>query len=108
MLQIGQKKRGPLDWIVHMCGSGDMVRYETRELYNLRFHANSMRELLPQIYPYLRLKNRQAEIVMDFLKRSTVKNNGVALSEKEKEIRTVMWEECRDLNKRGSVNASRI
>jgi hypothetical protein len=38
-----------------------------RQAYRLRFQANAMRQILPKIYPYLIVKHKQAELMIEAL-----------------------------------------
>lgn len=48
---------------------GGKISYldERAQAYNMTFSANKIRELFPDLIPYLLIKKRQAEIVLEFL-----------------------------------------
>lgn len=98
IIQIGQAKRLPLDWIAGTVGEGSVHIHGKRGFYNLRFHAGALRWLLPALLPYLVLKRRQAELVMEFLELSAVSRNGVRLSDFDLARREAIRAECEVLN----------
>ena len=50
---------------------GGSIAYsdERTQCYNMTFSANKIREILPELIPYLLIKKKQAEIVLEFLNR---------------------------------------
>lgn len=58
---------------IELCDTGN-VNY--RMLYSLRFTPRQIRQILPHLLPYLRVKQRQCELVMEFLD-TTNNNTGV-------------------------------
>ena len=63
-----------LEAILRICGNGRLVQQTNPQLpthkpgYTIRFSPNQIRHVLPQIRPYLILKARQADYLMEFLK----------------------------------------
>ena len=91
IVQVGQVNRLPLDWICNRIGQHSGMerranKHPHRDFYNLRLHAGTARWLLPQILPYLVLKRRQAEVVLEFLAMSSVSKNGRSMSAEEKDL----------------------
>lgn len=90
-----------LEWIQKILKCGGIYSKRSnnekwREAFVLRFQTKETRIILPLIYPFLRLKKRQAELIFEFEKIGNVTGN----SEK-KELK---WEYLRlvqDLNRRG-------
>ena len=99
VVQIGQSKRGILDWISDLVG-GTVGVHCQHGFYNLRFHAGTIRWLLPQLLPYLKVKKRQAEIVLEFTDLSKVSKNGKSLSAEELARREGLRVECGALNEK--------
>ena len=97
IVQIGQSKREILDWISDLVGGAVSVNC-SRGFYNLRLHAGTVRWLLPQLLPYLKVKKRQAEIVLQFTEWSAVTSNGHRLSDYELARREGLHAECKVLN----------
>lgn len=96
-----------LIWLREACGNGAVVRkFSTsrhspmrRESFGLTLGAGQMRAVLPVIRPYLRIKKRQAELLLEFLSIST---HGRQLSDAEwKRVITIDYE-LKCLNRRGT------
>ena len=87
--QIGQAKRDLLDWIVSTVGCGKVYAYKADaianprrgHMYQLRFPDSSAASFLREIRPYLILKRRQADLVIEMCERMTW--NGKLLSTEE-------------------------
>ncbi len=66
-----------LEAIQVMCGNGRLVQQTNpllpthKTLYALRFSPNQIRHLLPQLRPYLIVKLKQCEYLMEFLSINT-------------------------------------
>jgi len=74
ILQVAQCETGVLEWLRSRCGNGRIVSSYTkkrqafhRDLYKLTFSPHQIRHVLPQVMPYLRVKARQANLLMQFL-----------------------------------------
>ncbi len=80
-------------------------RYSSKHkpAWNLDFKAGEAKQLLLLIRPYLRLKKRQADLLLEFLETSQHRNQFNPLTVEEAALRDVMYEEMRELNKRGSA-----
>lgn len=98
-----------LHHIAKLAGNGKIQlqdkrdRPEHKTLYRLFFGAGQIRKVLPQLQPYLLVKSRQAELLLDFL---NIKESGRYRTDK-------YWHECeqlraeiRGLNARGLTNTS--
>ena len=107
VVQIGQGKRAVLDWISDLVG-GDLNIHGQRNFYNLRFHAGTIRWLLPQLLPYLKVKKRQAEIVLEFTDLSRVSKNGRSLTPEELARREGLRAECSALNIKPAAAAKQV
>ena len=104
IVQIGQAKRGLLDHIEKVVGSGSLAIHGQRVFYNLRFYTGTLKWLLPQLLPYLVVKRRQAEIVLAFIARATT-HCGIDLSAEELFARELLAQEIRTLNKKPAALA---
>lgn len=101
---IAQANQKFLEEIGRMGGNGS-VRLCTRNrperghkpVYTVRFYSHQTRWLLPQLLPYLRIKRRQAELVLKFL-GTTDRSRRDRLAHGE---RADLYDECHALNKRG-------
>lgn len=100
IVQFGQKRTTVQNWMMEVTGAGATQEHRKGNFFNLRFHAGTLRWLLPQVYPFLVLKRRQAELAMEFLSLSSVSRNGVALTDEQKAKREAMRFECELLNKK--------
>jgi hypothetical protein len=62
-----------LEWLWKICGNGRIVTQTKpmsvnhRLLYALTFSPNQIRHVLPQLIPYLRVKLKPANLLMEFL-----------------------------------------
>ena len=103
---IAQSNEPYLDEIRNMIGNGTVKLKNpggdrgknSKPCFGLRFNAYQTRWILPQILPYLRLKRRQAEIVLEYF-RSLHVGGRRGPSEAHLEL----MEECQRLNRRGLV-----
>jgi hypothetical protein len=93
--------------LLTQCGNGRILcKYSTfrccpdrKELYALDLGAAQMRRVLPAIQPYLRVKKRQAELLMEFLSISVY---GHQNTEAEWQRVLQIHSELRALNHRGT------
>ena len=69
--------------------------------YNLCFDAREVRLLLPAILPYLRIKRKQAELVLGFVNRQKWGGQKGGLSQVEHDMRASEHAQLRELNRRG-------
>ncbi len=112
-----------LHWLVDATGLGQvksvsMPRQTTLERFDAAkikplfiwgLWANGIRELLPEIIPYLVIKHRHAELMLDSLEQTKLrvgrefagKGKGWPLSDTAKAKRRVIVTEMKALNKRG-------
>lgn len=74
ILQVAQCETNVLEWLRNVSGNGRIVSAYVkkrevfhRTLYKLTFSPNQIRHVLPQVMPYLRVKARQADLLMQFL-----------------------------------------
>lgn len=99
IVQIGQAKPELLEHIMFLVGEGKIAHYKQRCFYNLRYFPTVLRELLPQLLPFLFIKRRQAEIVLEFLECCAYKPQwGKVLPETVLQRREVLAQECTRLN----------
>lgn len=98
-----------MEQVVEIAGNGWLARTEGNEkrkpLWKWSLSANQIRHVLPQVLCYLRLKRRQAEIVLRYLELVQGKRglNGTELTEL-----LALYEECAALNQRGPTRARGI
>ncbi len=79
------------------------------DYYYLQLHGNNAIRFLHQIYPFLRIKAKQADLAFEFQKRVNAKHSrlgghagkGNPLKDGELEIRHQMYLKMLELNKRG-------
>jgi hypothetical protein len=73
LLTIANTFRPVLERLVEMCGNGRIVAtYNTKHAahkvgYRVVFTSNQIRHVLPQLVPYLVIKKRQAELLIEYL-----------------------------------------
>lgn len=70
-----------------------------KTMYQLRVPTNVQKWLLEEISPYLKIKKRQAEIVMDFIELLNHKEHGK--EDANLEDRERLYREVHDINHRG-------
>jgi hypothetical protein len=95
--------------IVDMCGGGKVQRSNVKKAahhkdgFRAIWSANEIRRLLPQIRPFLRVKGKQADILLRFLESKVAGRNVTAeLWQSFERLRA----EVRGLNQRGAVEVS--
>ena len=98
VVQIQQNKRALVEFISEVCGTARPWFSKKRGMNGLRIRESDVRDLLEQILPYLKLKRRQAELVIEFDSRR--RHQGVRLSEEEIARREAIHAELAILNKR--------
>jgi hypothetical protein len=96
VLTIGNMDRSNLEWIQQAIGLGTICLHKNKKrntsygegiclVYTVRFSPNDLRVILPNITPYLVQKKDRAEVLSSFLDfRSTSKENGVSVLDKER------------------------
>lgn len=68
-----------------------------KDRYDWHIHSNECRSLLPLVIPYLKIKQKQAELLLEYLKLADHKNKSELYRNKVNEI----YQHLRLLNKRG-------
>ena len=104
VVQIGQAKRVLPDWIVAVVGCGKVYAYKADaianprrgHMYQLRFPDSTAATFLREIRPFLILKLRQADLVIEMCERMTW--NGRSLSAEETARREGIAAELAALN----------
>jgi hypothetical protein len=104
-LSMANTCRMVLERIVEMCGNGRIEVTNTvhpihKLGYRLRFTSNQIRHVLPQLYPYLIIKRKQAELLLEFL-GFTVKYQH--LSDDQYHRTETLRQELQALNRRGTT-----
>ena len=62
-----------LEWIKNSLGAGYIQvlqrkgRLSVKPCYNLTFGSNPIRTILPRVIPYMRIKRRRAELLIEYL-----------------------------------------
>lgn len=93
-----------LEAIQRMCGNGRLVQTTNpakphhKPGYLLRFSPNQIRHVLPQLQPYLLIKGRQAEYVLEFLSLNVAGRN---MNAEQKAKADQIRDAVRGLNARG-------
>ena len=93
-----------ISWFVNNFGAkGKPIRkYERhKQAYYARWNYDTMEPFVRAILPYLKVKRRQAEIVLLFLQNCTQKFTGVTKSNLT--LRKQLFDEVRYLNRKGDV-----
>ncbi len=88
-LSVTQKYRGPLDELARMFGG--RVRPLKGRGWQWAIHSETLRAALPVLIPYLRLKRRQAEILMEY--SATARHGQNRISAEVRELRTRLIDE---------------
>ncbi|SRR5579885_397140 len=103
---VAMTDKESIDWLKQETGIGAVSRVEAKgnrkDSYHWRLRICEMREFVPLLVPYLKLKRRRAELLLEFLKTCKGRRGGwVRLSESEYELRESIYEELSKLNHRG-------
>lgn len=100
-IEVSQRKREVLDWIVSTLGYGRVYQKKCKYGYTyvLCIFSNEGRAFLPMILPYLRVKHKQAELIMDYY--NTIDNLPYKSINRE-EIIDSFINRFRLMNKRGN------
>lgn len=107
VMQIGQAKKPLLEHIQRVVGAGTIITNERgRVFYNLRFYPGILAWIIPMLMPYLVVKRRQAEIVLQFIE--DLKYRGKELSAEIFLRRELLAEECRRLNTKPKTLRDRL
>lgn len=95
--------------IVAMCGGGKVQMQDKRShplhrpTYRTLWSHGQIRELLPQIQPYLLIKRQQAELLLEFLNSKVNGRNATAATwQRQESLRA----RIRSLNRRGITDTS--
>lgn len=105
LVSLANTNRGVLEQIVGLCGNGRITvtnsPHVTHKLgYCVRFSTNQIRHVLPQLLPYLRIKKRQAQLLLKFLSFRTA---GKHLSDETYRRMEDIRMQLRGLNQRGTT-----
>jgi len=95
-VSVSQVEIEPLEHIASIIGSGGINLNTNKKVHELRFHGKTLRNLLPQLVPYLFCKRTQAELVLKFLLRC--KYRGKKLTKKEWDFREEIRLQICELN----------
>ena len=77
------------------------VRFKNcKPQWRWQFSSNGMRELLPEILPYLVVKREVAQVALELLQRNLTR--GKSLTEEERVRRTPLYKRIKELNQRGT------
>lgn len=77
------------------------VKKNWKRAWKWRVCSNQAVEVLTQIFPFLKLKKQQAEIVMLFQSRMYFHGRGHKLTNKEYAFQQKLWRQMKKLNKKG-------
>ena len=95
-MSVTNTHKGFLDSIQGVFSSGQIQQHSKekehhKQAYRLRFQANAMRQLLPEILPYLIVKKSQAELMIEVL--LLLKDNHRGASVKgDKRLEEIYWQ----------------
>ncbi len=107
LLQVTQAKPEIINWLVDVLGcDGAVVEHRTRGHLNFRAWATMLRWLLPQIQPYLVLKTKQAELVLELAELT--KPHGRTLTDEDWFKREALVNELHKLNERPAAARRRL
>jgi len=116
-IQITSVERNILEYISKKAGQGKIIkiklsnyrgRENQRDYYKIAISSRRAVILLKAILPYLKIKQRQAEIAIEFQKligydwpKKGVPKGTTYIPKENLERRWALWKECRMLNSRG-------
>lgn len=104
VIVIGMNKRECVDFVASKLGLGVQVEGDT---FRVRFYPAVLRVLLPQLLPYLVMKRRQAQIILEYFVTEHPWH-GKLLSDEEYLRRELLVEEMRRLNERPAYTRRRL
>lgn len=106
VIVIGMKYPHCIEYVCGVLGLQVTTLKREGETYRVRIYPSTLRWLLPQLIPYLVLKRRHAELLLEFVTACRYKPSGYRreLSETELEHRDVLAAELKRLNAKGIVN----
>lgn len=104
-----------LEWLVEITGLGKVKKYsqskstkwerfdsaKIKPLFVWAIWGNGIRQFLPQILPYLVIKQEHAELMLESLKVTGGQGYGSHLTEEQKQRRREIADRMKELNKRG-------
>ena len=93
---VAQAKKPILDYLMEVLGESDLNINHQKGIWELRFHPPCLKWLLPQIKPYLVLKRRQAEILIEFM--AECRYQGKELTDEQWNRRETLRLEISELN----------
>ena len=100
VIVIGMAKRACVDYVAGLFGINvEKIAVES-DVFRLRIYPDALRWLLPQLIPHLRLKRRQAEILMEFMSVERPWTRGRDISDAEVGRREELAAEMKLLNER--------
>lgn len=112
-ISVNNTNKALIEWLVEKTKLGHLYSYSgvngyyatgnRKPPYVWTLCAGAVRELLPEIMPYLVLKRRQAELMLESLGMRNLKGRGKgrSLSEEENKRRNEIVVELHKLNHRG-------
>lgn len=106
-VSIGMTFRPALDRIFELTGCGFVVeRAQTnpahKPLHTWTTTGRDATAVLARVLPYLVVKKRQAELLIQFQETSYHRGGGRLLTEDEAAVKTALASEIRELNQRGT------
>lgn len=108
--RVGNTNREVLEWFQKTTGVGKITemgmnknwnRPNIKQMYNWTVYPTDLRELLPQITPYLIVKKERGEITAEWLKKSGHFIGARARNEGWRQWKKDMCAKMKILNKRG-------
>ena len=124
IIQISSLDKNVLKYISEKTGQGKIQkiklskykgRENQRDIYKISINSRKAANLLKEIYPYLKIKHKQAKIAIEFQKlirydwpRKGAPKGTSHIPEENLEKRWALWDECRKLNSRGNGMISNV
>ena len=111
-LSISSINRLVLIWIYGLTGHGKVTEvkyYDAQKDWNRRHHRqqwqwrtsnNGMRYVLPHVFPYLKVKKRQARLVMEYLDMAR-RRRGYKITDDDRKRKKEIIAEMKVINHRG-------
>jgi len=81
-----------LKWIIKKVGYGQYVRGKNSRASFINFSSNHLRDLVPHVMPYLRIKKPQAELLLEALQIATLRRKRINLVETNNRLNEIEQE----------------
>lgn len=112
-VEISNTDMRMIDWVAKRLGGSIVANRRKvvaghKVVYRIGLRNRLAEAVLREVMPFLVVKGRQAELVMELRARIRTNGNRAKLTDGERGYRAHLYEECRKLNVRGTKDAERL